>query len=412
MTPLAFAWRSLTREPLRAILGIAGIAAVGALLFDMLLLSQGLLVSFRGVLDRTGFDVRVSSTDAFPALRPPIEGTRALVAALGALPEIAEVVPLRFGRGEAIRPDGSTVPLYLIGGVPRARGAWTILRGTDLDGPTGGATQEATHEATRSLLPILINANLAADLRLSPGSRLRVRGWLDADRSVLPVSEFRVVGIASFPFEASSERTAATTIEGLDVAQGGEDADEADLLLVASKPGEGAEGAVAAIQRARPDLHAFSNEQLVARFGRTEFSYFHQISFVLSTISLFSAFLLIATLLTVSVNQRIGEVAALRAIGFSRGRVAADLLAESALLVGTGGVLALPLGVGLSRVLDRILRTIPGIPDQFHFFVFSPRAVLVHAALLTALTLLAASYPIAIAARLPIAATLRRETVS
>ena len=51
MKSLAFAARSLVRQPGRAALGILGIAAVGALLFDMLLLSRGLVVSFRHLLD-------------------------------------------------------------------------------------------------------------------------------------------------------------------------------------------------------------------------------------------------------------------------------------------------------------------------------------------------------------------------
>ena len=59
MNALGFAWRSLVRQPARAALGILGVAAVGALLFDMLLLSQGLVVSMRDLLDRSGFDIRV-----------------------------------------------------------------------------------------------------------------------------------------------------------------------------------------------------------------------------------------------------------------------------------------------------------------------------------------------------------------
>jgi len=46
MTPIAFAWKSLTRQRARTVLGLIGIAIVGALLFDMLLLSRGLSASF------------------------------------------------------------------------------------------------------------------------------------------------------------------------------------------------------------------------------------------------------------------------------------------------------------------------------------------------------------------------------
>jgi putative ABC transport system permease protein len=124
------------------------------------------------------------------------------------------------------------------------------------------------------------------------------------------------------------------------------------------------------------------------------------------------AFLLVATLLTMSVNQRLGEVAALRALGFPRRRIAANLLCESALLVGIGGVAALPLGGVLAVVLDRILRSMPGVPERLHFFVFEPRTVALHAALMAMTGVVAALYPIWLAARLPIAETLRREIVS
>jgi putative ABC transport system permease protein len=196
------------------------------------------------------------------------------------------------------------------------------------------------------------------------------------------------------------------------MAYGVPDADEADLVLAASRPGPGPAAAAAAIARLRPDLRAYSNDQVVEQFNQNAFSYFRQISVVLSSMTLGFAFLLIATLLTMSVNQRLGEVAALRALGFRRRRIAANLLCESALLVGTGGLVALPLGGGLAFVLDRILREMPGVPERLHFFVLEPRTIALHVALLSVTGLLAALYPIWLAARLPIAATLRREIIS
>jgi len=44
MTSRALAWRALTANPARALLAVAGVAVIGALLIDMLLLSGGLLV--------------------------------------------------------------------------------------------------------------------------------------------------------------------------------------------------------------------------------------------------------------------------------------------------------------------------------------------------------------------------------
>ena len=123
------------------------------------------------------------------------------------------------------------------------------------------------------------------------------------------------------------------------------------------------------------------------------------------------AFLLIATLLTVSVNQRLGEIAALRALGFSRMRVVKDVLSESALIVGIGGLLSLPLGLLLASGLDRILKGMPGIPVALHFFVFETQALAVHIGLLVATAIIAALYPMRIVSTLPIAATLRDEVI-
>jgi putative ABC transport system permease protein len=183
-------------------------------------------------------------------------------------------------------------------------------------------------------------------------------------------------------------------------------------VLVASAPGVGPDAAVKAIRALRPDVRAYSNAQVVEHFNERAFTYFRQISVVLSSMTLVFTFLLVATLLTMSVNQRLGEVAALRALGFRRRRIAANLLCESALLVGVGGAAALPLGGLLAVILDRILRAMPGLPERLHFFVFEPRTVVLHAVLLAGTGFFAALYPIWLAARLPIAATLRQENVS
>jgi ABC-type lipoprotein release transport system permease subunit len=87
--------------------------------------------------------------------------------------------------------------------------------------------------------------------------------------------------------------------------------------------------------------------------------------------------------------------------------VVADILCESALIVGSGGLLSLPIGAALASVLDRILKAMPGIPTELHFFVFQSSALELHVTLLAITALVAALYPMHIVARLPIAATLR-----
>jgi ABC-type lipoprotein release transport system permease subunit len=259
--------------------------------------------------------------------------------------------------------------------------------------------------------PLVINRNLASAFHLTVGSTVVLNGRCGDASRPLPL-DATVAGIAEFQNDAADALTAATSSEAV-AALCGERGDLADMLLVRSNPAAGGpDAAAAAIRAAFPALHALTNEQIVERFSRVEFSYFRQLSSVLTTVTLFFGLLLITVLLTVSVNQQLGEIAALRALGLSRARVMAGVLCESALLIGLGGIAAVPIGGLLSRWLDAILRSMPGIPADARFFVFTLHALEVHAALLVIGAALAAVYPMRLVATLPIAATLRREVVS
>lgn len=401
MTAQALAWRTVTAKPSRAVLAVTGVTVIGALLFNMLLLSHGLLLSFRDLLDTAGYDVRVVATDGLPFLRVPLEHAAALATELRTLPEIAEVVFIRSEGAVALPPSRGQAGITLMGASAGAeRRVWRIVAGRNLS--EGAATGEP---------PLVVNRRLADQLKVAPGSTLRVRVSLGSGPSALPAVIFRIVGIAEFQLELPEDLMASTTIEALDRARARDVSDDADVVLVASRPSYGVAAAVAAITQRRPDLRAYSNEQIVEQFNLNGFAYFRQISLVLSSITLGFAFLLVATLLSVSVNQRLHEVAALRALGVRRRRIAATLLWESAWLVGAGGLLSLPVGGALAAAFDRILRTMPGLPDRLHFFVFEPRAIAIHLALLVATSIGAAVYPVWIATRLPIASTLRQETL-
>jgi len=401
MTPLALAWRGIVRQPARAALAVLGVATVSALLFDMLMLSQGLFISFGHLLEETGFDVRVTATKALPMLGPRVRGAEKASRELSSLPEVASVLPMRIEWASMATNDDEELDVIFIGVQSAPEQPWTILEGDGLMDRVGDAQP-----------PVLLNAYLAEVLDADPGDTLSLRGRCDGAGNALPTTEFRVAGVADFPYDSSGTPRVAVTLQAFRHTCGLDAEDAVDVLLVTSAPGAGPDGAVAAIRAARPDLHPLTNRQIMNRVQQTEFSYFRQIAFVLASITLFFAFLLIATLLAVSVNQRFGEIAALRALGFTRWRIVANLFCESALLVGAGGLLALPAGGLLALWLDGILRQMPGIPTHLHFFVFEPRALLLYLGLLALTGLLAALYPIHLAIRLPIAATLRNEVVS
>ena len=398
MNALAFAWRSLVRQPARATLGILGVAAVGALLFDMLLLSEGLVVSMRDLLERSGFDVRVGATDR-PGGGPLLPDAATLAQRIAALPSVRSVITLRFADA-GIEREGRRIDETTIQGVAGSGiRPWTLLRGANLEAAS----------TTRPAL--LLNEYAARALAAAPGTVVTVRAaCARAENTSLPPLQFEVAGIANFLFDTADAPQAATTAAALAQACGDADARGANMILVTST-GD-ADAAAAAITALGADVRALTNDQAVGRMEQTGFTYFRQISTVLTTVTLAFALLLITVLLTVSVNQRLGAIAALRALGFTRRRVVSDVFCESALIVGIGGALSLPLGGALALWLDAILKRMPGIPADLHFFVFETRALGVHLLLLAATALLAALYPMRIVATLPIATTLRNEVVS
>jgi len=404
MRALAFAWRSLVRQPARTALGVLGVAAVGALLFDMLLLSDGLVTSMRDVLDRTGFDIRVTATGELPRGGSRIPNASAVLKTFAALPEVERVMAIRFADGTVgvaprsrtsvendARPPYDTVSVQAVDG--DAPYPWTVLRGRDVSG----------------LNEVVVNEAMAQDLGVALGASLPLRPQCLSRSEVLPPTTVRVVGIVEFPL-ALGDFIVGSAMATLDAACGGNSSDEAEAMLVRAT-GD-VDVAATALARARPDLRPMTNAQVLGRLQRTGFTYFQQISAVLTTVTLAFALLLITVLLTVSVNQRVGEIAALRALGLSRARVVADVLCESLLIVGFGGLLSLPLGFALAQGLDRILKDMPGIPSAMHFFVFQPQALAWHGGLLALTAFIAALYPMRLVAGLPIATTLRNEVTS
>jgi putative ABC transport system permease protein len=288
MTSLWLAWRTTRRYRVRAALAVTGVAVIGALLFDMLLLSRGLLDSFADLLRAA------ASTYARRRRRDPLRA----------------IADRRVGEARR-RP----APLPEIGQVAhshRGRARSTTSRRPARDRHVGDQRQRRTiaeastsrSRCRRRIVPIVISA-AGAELDAGPGSKMRI-SVRPGVRSALRTDCRDGRGVFGRTINEYAVATAMTTLQAaLDSRQ----SPDADLVLVASRPETGAAAAVRAIERIRPDLRAYSNDDVVAQFNQNGFAYFRQISVVLSSLTMVFAFLLVATLLTVSVNQRLGEIA-------------------------------------------------------------------------------------------------------
>jgi putative ABC transport system permease protein len=133
---------------------------------------------------------------------------------------------------------------------------------------------------------------------------------------------------------------------------------------------------------------------------------------ILGTISVAVSFLLIAAIVTLSLGERLGEIAMLRAVGFTRARIVTLVAAEGVALAAAALPGALLLGIVIAGYLDRILLQAPGVPQELHFFTLTPAALGRTVGLLLGTGAVGGLYPAMLTARLPIAETLHREILS
>src|SRR5438552_5364506 len=130
MTGFALARRTAARYKARTMLAVAGVAIIAALNFDMLLLSRGLLLSFADMINKAGFDVRITGSAGLPTLRVPVAGATKLTDDIRRLPEVDDVAIVRVGQASASARDGRERSISWLGTTEGStRGGWTIVRG-------------------------------------------------------------------------------------------------------------------------------------------------------------------------------------------------------------------------------------------------------------------------------------------
>jgi putative ABC transport system permease protein len=395
--------RGLMRAPVRTALVVAGLGITGALLLDMTMLSGGLEASLGLVLSRLGFAVRVVPQGRLPfSGAAQIAGGEALAARIAAHPDVAAAIPVA-GGNIYLRAGGHEFPAFGLGVPPGSAGIYTLLRGTDLT-PAGTA-------GTGGALPIVINEHMARLDGVRVGDRLLAAGAPGAGlQAVATVQPCRVAGIADFYFDLPSQRSFAIAAPALQRLLR-RPAGSVSLILVRMREPARAPALARWIEREDPAVDAFSIQEFLARTG-ARLTYFNQFSLILGTISVAVSFLLVAAIVTLSVGERLGEVAALRALGFARRRIMALVVAEGAALAAAAVPGAMLLGLVIAHGLDRILLAAPGVPAGLHFFTLTPAAAGRTIGLLLSTGALGGLYPAVLIGRLDVAATLHQEVLS
>ena len=395
MTGLGWGLRNLGRHPLRTALSLAGIAVAAAMLLDMVMLSGGIEKSFSDLLLARGYHIRVTPKGTLPFdTEAAIPGATELVRAIRAQPGVAAAGAL-LGSSLYARTADSLVTLFGYGVQPEAQGFYQLTAGADLE--------------PADTLGILLSEPAARLLGASVGDTVALAGRLDPQLAQAGADRrLAVRGLVRWIYDSRDQPSVGTVLSVMQRLDGRAAADRASLLLVQASDDRSVEAVAARLRERFPGLEVNSVADLVVEAKR-RLVYFTQLSYVLGGMSLVVAVLLVGTLLTITVNERLGEIATLRAIGVGRGTIVRQVLAEGVALTVVGGGAGILLGLATAEYLDAILSSFPGLPQAFSFFV--PRAnTLTMAALVLLLTgSLAGLYPAWLASRAPIAATLRAE---
>ena len=392
----ALAWATLRRHPLRTALAVLGVAVSAAMLLDMVMLASGMQISFRALLVRQGFEIRLAPKGTLPFdTEARIARASAAESALRQMSGVREISPVLGSTLHVVRGDSATA-VFALGLRAAVQGDYVLADGADANAPNAVVAND--HFFTRT------GTQLGDTIVLASGYDAQLRTWTSRRSAV-------ITGRARFLYLAAGQPALSLPIATLQAMGGEGTRDRVSIFMIKTREGADVEATRVAIERAVPQVTAIATADAV-RSVEERLSYFRQLAFILGSVSLVVGFLLVTTLVTVSVQERIGEIAVMRAMGISRPHIAHQVMLEGLAISVAGTALGLALGLVTASYLNDILRTFPGLPTAIDFFVFRAADAYRSFGLLIATAVLAGAFPALRAASLPIATTLRAEAVS
>jgi putative ABC transport system permease protein len=377
-------------------LAVLGVAVAAAMLLDMVMLATGMRESFRVLLLSQGFDIRLAPKGTLPFdTDATIPGVSAITSVLRTNSDIREISPV-LGGSIHILVGPRDVSAAVLGIDPTVQGDYEFLSGRDV------TTADAL--VANDYLLKKLGARFGDTLNVASGYDPQTRMYSGQRKLVL-------TGRVRFIYGATEQQGAAVRRETLEAMGGAERRDRASLFMVRVRKGANPDSVRSWIETEIPNVSAISIATAIVQVDQ-RLSYFRQLAFILGAVSLFVGFLLVTTLVTVSVNERAGEIAVMRAIGVSRSHVVQQVVLEGVAISVLGAVIGLGLGLLTARYLNSILTAFPGLPMAIDFFLFQPRAAWSALGLLIVSGIAAGIYPAWRAASLPIAESLRREAIA
>jgi len=388
---VASSLRALFRRRSRTLLALAGIGISAALLLDMTMLASGLTESFGELLGAKGYALRVTPKGILPFdSDATIRDAAATARRIASVPGVAGVAPALGAQLYPVTGDSAREPVFATGIDPRGQMLYRVLRGRE---PGPGE--------------VVVSEPMARDDRLRPGSVVSLASGLDVSLGrPRGTRRYVVSGVAEFLYDYAGEHSVALPLGEVQRAIGRDN--QVSLFGVSAAEGVDPGALAARIGRVVPEVSVYSTAELLRETSR-RLSYFRQMATILGSVALTVTALLVATIITIGVRERFGEIATLRAIGIARERILLGVVAEGLTLALLGCALGLPLGLWMARRLDRILLSFPGLPSKVTFFTFDPGRVAFALAVVVAVGAVAGCVPGLGAVRSPLGQALREE---
>lgn len=381
--------RTVVARPLRSALSVLGIALGVAILLASLATSAGIATAVdRTVSDMVGrADLRVSAFRETGL-------SDATVAAIGSTPGVAAIAPeieRRTYLAQPLgRPEAPPRPVTVLGIDPAADPAIH-----DLSLVSGSALALPGEPSA------IVTERLAHDDGYGLGSQLTIQGAGAPE-------QLRVIGILAGdgPLVGTGGRLVVVPIAAARAAFALDGVTRVDLRLA---PGATVAGVTDALDRSlRTEPYILSSPQDIAASLRSSTADFQAMTALIAAIALFASAFLVFNALSMTVGERLRDVALLRAAGATRGQVIRFVLVGAAVLGAAGSIVGVGLGIALAAAMAAQVRAFSGLPVEP---LAVPIADLLGAALAGfAVTIAAALEPARRASRMPPIEALRLRT--
>ena len=321
MTLLSLAWRNLSGHRLRTAATIVGIVLAIGSFVALVGLARGIEATLRASLEVRGTDVIVTEGGAIDPMSSVIPdslaGTIAREAGVAATsPELTRMTSLE---------DGASV---IVAAWPTGAYPWETLEVT--------AGRLPTLDDTR---PAVIGSSLADRLGLAVGDEIVL---FQTAFEVVATIESKSVLARNLAFMPLADAQELTLRDG--------QATSVNVWLDPAATREEREAIVAALRRAFPDYAIDETEKFAADY--TYARYADVLSWSISTVALVSAIFAVLNTMSMSVNEKRGEIAIMSAIGWPRRQIVLTILLEGAILSLLAGVLGIAAGVAAAYAVS------------------------------------------------------------